>query len=208
MLLFDTQVIAFTVVAAALALTPGADTMLVIKNTLHSGKQAGWATTLGILSGTLFHALVSALGISVIIAQSEFMFQLIKVAGAGYLIWLGIQTLRSIRHAGDSVTDHKRKRLRNSFNEGLITNLLNPKVAIFYIAFLPQFISPGDPVLAKSILLACIHNVMSLLWLGGLALALGSGRNWIQRRPVRNWLSAMSGSILIGLGLHLALESR
>ncbi len=208
MLLFDTQVIAFTVVAAALALTPGADTMLVIKNTLHSGKQAGWATTLGILSGTLFHALVSALGISVIIAQSEFMFQLIKVAGAGYLIWLGIQTLRSIRHAGDSVTDHKRKRLRNSFNEGLITNLLNPKVAIFYIAFLPQFISPGDPVLAKSILLACIHNVMSLLWLGGLALALGSGHNWIQHRPVRSWLSGISGSILIGLGLRLALESR
>ncbi len=208
MLLFDTQVIAFTVVAAALALTPGADTMLVIKNTLHSGKQAGWATTLGILSGTLFHALVSALGISVIIAQSEFMFQLIKVAGAGYLIWLGIQTLRSIRHAGDSVTDQKRKRLRNSFNEGLITNLLNPKVAIFYIAFLPQFISPGDPVLAKSILLACIHNVMSLLWLGGLALALGSGHNWIQHRPVRSWLSGISGSILIGLGLRLALESR
>ncbi len=208
MLLFDTQVIAFTFVAAALALTPGADTMLVIKNTLHSGRQAGWATTLGILSGTLFHALVSALGISVIIAQSEFMFQLIKVAGAAYLVWLGIQTLGSIRHAADSVIDQQRKRLRNSFNEGLITNLLNPKVAIFYIAFLPQFISPGDPVLAKSILLACIHNVMSLLWLGGLALALGSGRNWIQRRPVRNWLSAMSGSILIGLGLHLALESR
>ena len=208
MLFIDAQVIAFTAVAAALALTPGADTMLVIRNTMHSGRQAGWATTLGILGGTLFHALLSALGISLIIAQSELVFQLVKALGAAYLVWLGIQTLRSIRHPSASETDHDRSGLRHAFNEGLITNLLNPKVAVFYIAFLPQFISPGDPVLAKSILLACIHNVMSLLWLGGLALALGSGRNFIQHPSLRQWLAGLSGTILIGLGLRLAFESR
>ncbi len=208
MLFIDAQIIAFTAVAAALAVTPGADTMLVIKNSLRNGQQAGWATTLGILGGTLFHALISALGISVIIAQSESLFQLIKIVGAIYLVWLGLQTFRSGRHQSEISNDYQQLALRNSFNEGLITNLLNPKVAIFYIAFLPQFISPGDPVLAKSILLACIHNILSLLWLGGLAIAIGSGRNFIQQQPVRQWLSRLSGSILIALGLRLALESR
>lgn len=208
MLFIDAQIIAFTAVAAALAVTPGADTMLVIKNSLRNGQQAGWATTFGILGGTLFHALISALGISVIIAQSESLFQLIKIVGAVYLVWLGLQTFRSGRHQSEISNDYQQLALRNSFNEGLITNLLNPKVAIFYIAFLPQFISPGDPVLAKSILLACIHNILSLLWLGGLAIAIGSGRNFIQQQPVRQWLSRLSGSILIALGLRLALESR
>ncbi|MDJ0832997.1 MAG: LysE family translocator [Gammaproteobacteria bacterium] len=208
MILFDAEIIAFTAVAAALAVTPGADTMLVIKNSLRNGKQAGWATTIGVLGGTLFHALISALGISLVIAQSEWLFHLVKMTGAAYLVWLGIQTLRTIPHRAEVSSDHQRLTLRNSLAEGLITNLLNPKVAIFYIAFLPQFISPGDPVLAKSILLACIHNILSLVWLGGLATAIGSGRNFIQQPSVQQWLSRLSGIILIGLGVRLALESR
>lgn len=206
--MIDSEVLAFTAIAAVLALTPGADTMLVIKNTIRGGQSAGLITTLGILSGTLLHALISAVGLSVILAQSAFLFHLIQTAGAVYLIWLGGKVLRSIRTQALSVIISPGKAQQDSYWEGLITNVLNPKVAIFYIAFLPQFISAGDPVLAKSVLLACIHNALSLLWLGGLAMAISSGRRWIEQPPVQVWLSGISGVILIGLGVRLMLGNR
>ncbi len=202
----DKQVIAFTAIAAVLAVTPGADTLLVIKNSVRHGTKGGQATTLGVLGGTLFHALVSALGLSVILAQSALLFRLVQILGAAYLIWLGVQSLRSIHpHSGYDVVRLDRT-LSQFFREGLVSNVLNPKVAIFYMAFLPQFIDSGDPVLIKSILLATIHNALSLLWLGGLSLAIGHGQGWIQRSQVQNWLTRISGTLLIGFGLRLVLD--
>ena len=140
--MFDSQVLAFTLVVAALAFTPGADTMLVVKNGIRSVSPAGWTTTFGILGGTLLHALISALGLSIVLAQSATLFQFIKLLGALYLVWLGLQAFRQLPN---SQTDDNLTKLVvwTAFKEGLITNLLNPKVAIFYLAFLPQFISPG-----------------------------------------------------------------
>ncbi|WP_164513251.1 LysE family translocator [Thiosocius teredinicola] len=206
--LFDSQVIAFTLVAVVLAVTPGADTMLVMKNGIRSGSGAGWATTFGVLAGTLIHAVISALGISVVVAQSEALFHSIKLLGALYLVWLGIQALRSSGRTQASQNVGGRLAIRGAFKEGLITNVLNPKVAIFYVAFLPQFISPGDPVLAKSLLLACIHNLLSLIWLGSLVLVISQGKRWAQQQNVQAWLSRVSGVILVGLGVRLALESK
>lgn len=204
--MFDSQVIAFTLIAAVLAVTPGADTMLVMKNSIRSGRSAGWATTFGILGGKVVHAVISALGISAIVAQSVTLFQIIKGLGALYLVWLGIQTLRS---AGEKrAVENGDKADRGALLEGLLKNILNPKVAIFYVAFLPQFISPDDPVLAKSLLLACIHNLLSLLWLGSLVLVISRGKRWIEKQEVQKWLSRASGVILIALGVRLALESR
>ena len=205
--MFDSQVLAFTLVVAAFAFTPGADTMLVVKNGIRSGSRARWATTFGILGGTLLHAVISALGLSIVLAQSATLFQFIKLLGALYLVWLGLQAFRQLP---DSQTDDNLTKLVvwTAFKEGLITNLLNPKVAIFYLAFLPQFISPGDPVLAKSLLLAGIHNLLSLIWLGGLFVVIGQGKRWIEKRSVQLWLSRVSGLILIGLGVRLALEER
>ncbi|MCP5331313.1 MAG: LysE family translocator [Pseudomonadales bacterium] len=206
--MIDSQVIAFTLIAAVLAVTPGADTMLVMKNSIRSGSSAGWATTFGILGGTVVHAVISAIGISAIVAQSEILFQIIKALGALYLVWLGFQTLRtaSRQHTKESIG--KNNANRGALLEGLLTNVLNPKVAIFYVAFLPQFISADDPVLAKSLLLASIHNALSLLWLGFLVLVISSGKKWVQKQQVQEWLSKISGVILIGLGIRLALESR
>ena len=205
--MFDSQVLAFTLVVAALAFTPGADTMLVVKNGIRSGSRAGWATTFGILGGTLLHAVIFALGLSIVLAQSATLFQFIKLLGALYLVWLGLQALRKI---SEPQTDENLKKLAiwTAFQEGLITNLLNPKVAIFYLAFLPQLISPDDPVLAKSLLLAGIHNLLSLVWLGGLVVVIGQGKRWIEKRSVQFWLSQVSGMILIGLRVSSALEER
>ena len=206
--MIDSQVIAFFFVASVLAITPGADTLLVMKNSMRFGSAAGWATTFGILGGTLMHALISALGISVILAQSETLFQLVKAFGALYLVWLGIQALRCSGHAPPDAPSGKHTAVRGAFLEGLITNILNPKVAIFYIAFLPQFIDASDPVLAKSLLLASIHNGLSLLWLGALVTIIARGSTWMQRPHIQKRLSHISGAILIALGLRLALESR
>ena len=95
-----------------------------------------------------------------------------------------------------------------AFKEGLITNLLNPKVTIFYLAFLPQFVSPDDPLLAKSLLLTGIHNLLSLVWLSGLVVVIGQGKRWIEKLSVQFWLSRVSGLILIGLGVRLVLTER
>ena len=206
--MFDSQVFAFTLVAAVLAVTPGADTLLVMKNAVRSGNRAGWATTFGVLGGTLVHAVVSALGLSVIVTQSATLFELIKVAGALYLVWLGIQALQRAGQAAVAAAKDARGAAKSAFREGLVTNVLNPKVAVFYVAFLPQFIAADDPVLAKSLLLASIHNLLSLAWLGGLVLLVSHGRRWMQGPTVQAWLSRVSGVILVGLGLRLAMESR
>lgn len=206
--MFDAQTLAFLAIAATLAMTPGADTLLVIKNTLRSGYAAGWSTTLGIVSGTLSHAILSGVGLSVVLAQSDRVFLVIKALGAGYLVWLGIQALRQANITETVDAPVTRSTLPASFREGLVTNLLNPKVAIFYIAFLPQFISLGDPVFAKSVLLASIHNAMSLVWLGLLIWGVQRGSSWFQLPIVRAWLSRLAGGLMIGVGVRLLMESR
>lgn len=199
---------AFVLVAAALTVTPGADTLLVVKNSLRGGREAGWATMTGILGGCLFHATMSAVGLSVILMRSATAFHFVKLLGAGYLVWIGIRTFRSGGVEIDEDVARPASSLATSFREGLFTNVLNPKVAVFYLAFLPQFISPGDPVLAKSLLLATIHNLMGAVWLGGLSILAARGRDWIRRPGVRAGISRVSGAVLMGLGIRLAFERR
>ena len=205
--MFDSQVLAFTLVVLTLTLTPGADTMLVVKNGTRSGSPAGWATTFGILGGTLLHAVVSALRLSIVLAQSTTIFQFIKLLGVLYLVWLGLQALRKLPKL-KTYENLTKLAIWTASKEGLITNPLNPKVAIFYLACLPQLVSLNDPVLAKSLLLAGIHNLLSLIWLSGLVVVIGQGKRWIEKRSVQLWLSRVSGLILIGLGVRLALEER
>lgn len=206
----DPQVLAFAAIAAVLTVTPGADTMLVLKNALRGGRADGFATTGGIVSGTLLHATFSAIGLSVILANSATAFQAVKLVGAGYLVWIGIRTFLGAKDATthDATEARRRRPWHGAFGEGFLTNVLNPKVAVFYLAFLPQFISPGDPVLAKSLLLASIHNVFGLIWLGGITLLVTRGRGWVERPRVRAAVSRVSGAILVGLGIRLALERR
>jgi len=207
----DPQVIAFVGVAAALTISPGADTMLVLKNSVRGGRTAGWATIAGILSGCLLHAVMSAIGLSVLLMRSAVAFQTVKLAGAAYLIWIGIRTFRSGNRAAvaeDSGARGTSPSLGSPFREGFVTNVLNPKVSVFYLAFLPQFISPGDPVLAKSILLAGIHNLMGALWLGGLATVAARSRVWLGRPRIRRAIARTSGAVLVALGARLALERR
>ncbi len=210
--MLDPQLIAFFFVAGAITLSPGADTMLVIRNVLRGGRRDGLITSVGVCSGLTIHASLSAVGVSIILAQSAVAFQAVKILGAIYLVWLGVKSLRSAMMADGVEPTAALSSVatvlspRRSFLEGLLTNALNPKVAVFYLAFLPQFIRPDDPVLARSFLLASIHITQGLLWLGVLSFMLDKGRSFITRPRVKRTLDATCGTVLLGLGLKLAIE--
>jgi RhtB (resistance to homoserine/threonine) family protein len=210
----DSQVIAFTLVAAALTIVPGADTMLVVRNVLRGGRRDGVVTTFGICSGLFVHATLSALGVSMVLMYSATAFHVIKLAGACYLAWLGLQSLRNaVRapHPQGNLEDFKPARPirpRQCFLEGFLCNVLNPKVAVFYLAFLPQFIGPKDPVLVKSLLLAGIHYAEGILWLVALSIMLDHARRFLLKSAVRRWLDGLCGAVFVGLGVRLAAEQR
>jgi threonine/homoserine/homoserine lactone efflux protein len=204
----DGSILAFTGIAALLTILPGADMALVAKVTLLDGKRAAFFTSLGICAGLPVHATASALGLSLILATSAEAFAVVKFAGAGYLAYLGIRTIRdSLRPIADlRVMAVPARSRRAAFAQGFLSNVLNPKVALFYLTFLPQFISPGDNVLAKSLLLAALHAVLGLAWLPLYAYAID--RLGAVIRGARRWLERLSGAALIGLGVRLALERR
>jgi len=206
--ILDGSTLAFVGIAALLTILPGADMALVAKVTLLDGRRAAFFTSLGICAGLPVHATASALGLSLILATSAEAFTIVKFAGAAYLAYLGIRTLRdSFRAAADQVIAAGRARSRRAaFIQGWLSNVLNPKVALFYLTFLPQFISPGDNVLAKSLLLAAIHAVLGLVWLPLYAYAIDRVGGII--RGARRWLERLSGAALIGLGVRLAFERR
>ena len=209
--MFDSQVLAFTFVAAAVTVSPGADTMLVLRNVLRGSRRDGIVTTFGICSGLFVHALLSAVGLSVILMHSAALFTLVKTAGALYLMWLGWQSLRNVIRPSDNFNldaniKNKTNTLQRSFWEGFLNNILNPKVAVFYLALLPQFIKPTDPVVAKSILLAGIHYILGIIWLVSLSFFIDQARRFIVKSSVRRRLDGLCGAILMGLGLRLVCD--
>jgi len=215
-MLIDPQILAFTGLAALLTLSPGADTMLVIRSVISRGPTAGLLTTAGICSGLFVHASLSAAGLSLILLKSAMAFEVLKTAGACYLLYLGFQSIRQLFQKGRPATGpsgidtagNGRKSARRAFMEGMLNNILNPKPAVFYLALLPQFIGPDDPVFLKSLMLAGIHFVMGIVWLSAISLFLGKMRTFLANPRVHRWLEASSGVILIGLGIRLAMEKR
>jgi threonine/homoserine/homoserine lactone efflux protein len=233
------SLLAFVPVALLLTLIPGADTALVTRNALALGLRGARWTILGILTGCLIHATASALGLSAILATSARAYETVKLVGAAYLVWIGIQ---SIRHAGsdggygsldfarddkygslDSARDDKYAQLPSHperaqrvegsapdhpFMQGFLTNILNPKVALFYLTFLPQFIPAGAPVLRTSLLLAMIHNVLGFAWLSLYARFVDRLRSALTRPVVKGWLERVTGGVLVTIGARLAWDRR
>lgn len=207
----DSQILAFSGLAALLTITPGADTALVLRSALFRGRPAALATVWGIATGCLVHAVASALGLSVVLSQSAEAFTLVKWIGAAYLGWLGFHSLRGAWRAGTGAVQPAPLAAAGagrSFREGLFTNLLNPKVALFYLTFLPQFVSPAGDPLRQSVGLALIHIVMGIVWLSAVTLFVGRLSPYLVRDAVRRRLEAVTGALLLGLGVRLALEER
>jgi threonine/homoserine/homoserine lactone efflux protein len=200
------SLIAFIGIVALLTIVPGADMAQVAKVTLQEGRRAAFFTSLGISCGLPLHATASALGLSVILGTSATAFTVVKIAGALYLAYLGIESLRHAGRADPLAPVARARSLRGSFVQGLGNNLLNPKVALFYLTFLPQFISPGDPVLLRSLLLAGIHVALGMVWLTTYAYAIDRVGKLVQ--GARVWLERVTGVLLVGLAVRLAFERR
>ena len=205
--MFDTQFAAGLVLLALLTILPGADMALVAKVALVDGRPAALRTTLGICAGLPLHAAASALGLAVVLATSATAFSIVKIAGAAYLAYLGVQT---IRHAGApaAIAPARPSALRTPFLQGFLSNLLNPKVALFYLTFLPQFIGPGDDVFLRSEAFALSHAAMGLAWLTLYAWAIDRIGALLVRSGARRWLERTTGGLLVALGARLALEPR
>lgn len=203
----DTRFLAGLAVLALLTISPGADMALVAKMTIERGRGAALVATLGICSGLFVHAAASALGLSVVLATSAEAFTVVKLAGAVYLAYLGLRSLRESL-AQRAPTTVRPARTGTSFLQGLLSNVLNPKVAVFYLTFLPQFIDPSGSVLAQSLLFAVAHAVMGIVWLSLYAYVLARLSAFFARAGVRQWLERVTGAVLIGLGVRLAFERR
>ena len=210
------SLLAFIPVALLLTLIPGADTALVTRNALALGLQGARWTILGILTGCLIHATASALGLSAILATSARAYETVKLVGAAYLVWIGIQSIRGASAgarmtASDVATAEPAPAAWSSshpFVQGFLTNILNPKVALFYLTFLPQFIPTGAPVLRTSLLLAMIHNVLGFAWLSLYARFVDRLRAALTRPVVKAWLERVTGGALVALGARLAWDRR
>ncbi|GAL25472.1 putative threonine efflux protein [Vibrio variabilis] len=200
---------AFLIAITILTLTPGLDTALVIRNTTRGGFHDGAVTSLGICLGLFVHASFSALGISVILTQSAELFTLVKSVGAAYLIWLGISSLRSLKNASAmSISEGREQGVqgKRSLREGFLSNVLNPKTAVFYLAFLPQFINPEYSPLVQSMVMASIHFIIAMVWQCGLSGMLNSAKSLLKSSKFIRWMEATTGLVLVGLGVKLLLE--
>ncbi|CCN34648.1 putative Lysine/threonine efflux family protein [Vibrio nigripulchritudo SO65] len=203
---------AFLIAITILTLTPGLDTALVIRNTTRAGSQHGFLTSFGICCGLFVHATFSAIGISAILLQSAEWFMALKMVGAAYLIWLGISSIRAVFGShGNTMTDAEKTGDVSSLialREGFLSNVLNPKTAVFYLAFLPQFIDPQGSALAQSMLMATIHFVIAMVWQGGLVVMVNKAKQLLKSESFLKIIEGATGLVLIGLGVKLLVDER
>jgi threonine/homoserine/homoserine lactone efflux protein len=203
----DPGVWAFVGFAALLTILPGSDMALVTRNVLAIGHRRTLATIVGICLGCVIHATASALGISAVLATSATAFNVMKAVGAAYLVWLGAQSIGAANRPARAAVSRGTGRT-SPFLQGFLTNILNPKVAIFYLTVLPQFVSPGEHVLKRSLLLASIHITMGFVWLTAYAWFVDRLGGVLTRPKVKAWLERVTGGVLIALGARLAWERR
>lgn len=188
-------------------LYPGPDTFYVVGRSIAQGKFAGIAATLGISSGAMVHTLLGAFGLSALIAASAQTFMLLKFAGAGYLIYQGITMLFARVEHNQEIDEHRPKAgLYKIYRQGALTNILNPKVAVFFIAFLPQFISPESPAKVLSfIVLGLVFITTGTIWCMIIAVSASTmSRKLRSNSPASKWLLKLNGVLFISLGLKLA----
>jgi threonine/homoserine/homoserine lactone efflux protein len=198
----------FLGVVALLTITPGADMAMVARSVLTGGRRDAFATTLGISAGCLAWAFASALGVAALLAASQAAYDALRLVGAAYLVWLGAQSLLAARRGHEPAAPAPAPSGSSPFRQGLLTNLFNPKIAIFYSTFLPQFIGPGDPALLISMLLAAVHIALGIAWLSLYAWLLARAVEAFKGSRVRRALDALTGTVLVALGARLALERR
>jgi threonine/homoserine/homoserine lactone efflux protein len=208
------ELIAFLGIATLVIVTPGQDTALTIRNTLLGGHRVGKATALGVASGQAVWTIAASVGVAALIAASEPAFVALKLAGAGYLVLLGLQTLwAAVRGGSDAESGEWAGGGAGllpsaALRQGLLSNLANPKMAVFFTSLLPQFAPAEGPAFPVMLGLGLLFCAMTFAWLCGYAAAVHRARDLLIRPRPRRSLDALMGSALVALGLRLAAEER
>lgn len=187
---------------AVLTLTPGADTFFTLRQSLVGGLRTAVPTIAGVQVGLMVHASLAGLGLSLLLREAPAAYRIVQFAGVGYLAYLGVRSLMAARTVGDlppqpPTTGH-------AFRDGLLTNLLNPKVALFYIGFLPQFIRPEQPFFLTAILYGLVHDLMGEVQLTTVAVAAHALRAKVTSVAFRRWSEVVAGVVLLAFALRLA----
>lgn len=208
------QFSAFFIAALALNLSPGIDHVYILSRTLAQGRLVGFMSSWGVCTGAMVHTVALAFGLSTILAASATAFTIVKVVGAVYLVWLGIQALRSkglavqaedLEQDGDEHTNPW-----GAFRRGVLVNVLNPKVAIFFLAFLPQFVDTSrSATWWQFIVLGTLVILIALVWEAALVFGAGFISSWLQRQQrATTWLNRVMGSVFVVLGVWLVTQSQ
>ncbi|MFI9719761.1 LysE family translocator [Streptomyces sp. NPDC052396] len=210
----------FTLIVGLLTLTPGLDTALILRTAALGHRRRAWGVVLGIQSGTLIWGAFASLGVTALLTASHLAYEILRWAGAAYLLWMGARMLLHTRRdrSGEAVPDASTagpmapgaaavagNTLAGGWRQGTLTNLLNPKMGAFYVALLPQFIPPGAPHLTLALLLTSVHIVLGLLWSAVLIAFTHMLRGWLRKPPAKRLLDRVTGTVIVGFGLRLAL---
>lgn len=199
------QLVGFLLVAALVIVTPGQDTALTIRNTLAGARRGGVATAAGVSAGQAAWTLATSVGLAAVIAASEPVFRAVKLAGAAYLVFLGLQSLREAvrRRAGHAPEVTANAGSSRAFRQGLLSNLGNPKMAVFFTSLLPQF---GGESFGALLALGLVFCAMTFVWLAAYAAVVAKAGDLLRRPAVSRALDAVVGATLVALGLRLASE--
>ena len=206
-----TSYLSYVAFALVVIVAPGPDFALTVANTLRAGRSGGLRTSLGIATSNTVQGTAAALGLGALIVRSELAFNIIRWAGAAYLTYLGVRTIRAAlrgqHETSESVAGQSGTRRWLAYQQGFLSNITNPKVLTLYLSVLPQFLA-GHPTVSAALLLAYTHAVLGLLWLIVLVTFLHRIRSWLRRRRVRRSLDGATGAAMLGFGARLAIESR
>ncbi|MDQ3553381.1 MAG: LysE family translocator [Chloroflexota bacterium] len=203
---------AFAVIALLLIVTPGPDMALVMRNALAHGRRAALVTAFGCVVGLLVWTAASVIGLAALLATSTEAFTVVKWLGAAYLVYLGARTLLELRRpeAGPDAESSPRRHGfvwgGSPFRQGVVSNLLNPKIAVLFTSLIPQFVTPGPSATFESVVLAGLFIGLGLAWLSAFAVAASAAAGLFRRRRVKQFMNAITGVVLVGLGLRLATE--
>jgi threonine/homoserine/homoserine lactone efflux protein len=195
-------------VIAVLTITPGPDMVLVLRNGIRGGSEAAWATGLGCCTGIAVHATLAVLGLSAILAASSEAFTTVKLAGAAYLVFLGVQAIAGSGRALAGTGTGAAAPAGSAYRQGLVTNLLNPKIALLFLTLLPQFVADGEPRVATTAVLAAIFLAGAVVWWRAFSLLVGPVGRFLSRPRVVAWFERGTGALLVAIGVRVALERR
>jgi len=195
----------FLFAATVLVITPGLDTALVLRAAIQYQSRMAFAVALGIVMGCLFWGVLVALGLGVLLTASGALFAVLKTAGAIYLIGLGLFYLFKPRSIMVGSVNVEQPNVWKLFRQGFLTNMLNPKIGIFYISFLPQFVPAGSPLSSTIFFLALIHGLLSLTWFLIIMLTTNQISVWVKKPSIMKMIDRVTGSILMFFGIKLGL---